>query len=150
VVTNSANSSGPSPLETARLAAARGIRIYTVGLSSPGGPLDTSCQSSDPSGFGGEFQHSPAGPSELHVEALQQIAALTGARYFPASGLTGLRSTFEDAELETILVSEDFEVTFAFLGGLSAMIAFFLAGKSFALKSEWQLTRKWSNMGTGS
>jgi Ca-activated chloride channel family protein len=129
LVTNGINTTGPSPLEAARLAATGGIRIYTVGLSSPNGPLDTSCQSSDPSGFGGEFQHKSAGPSELGVGALKQIAALTGAEYFPASGLSGLKDVFQDAQLQTILVREDIEVMFAFvaLGALLVMISFVLA-----------------------
>lgn len=129
LITNGVNNTGASPLEAARLAAERGIRIYTVGLGSPSGPLDTSCQSSDPSGFGREFQHSTAGPSGLDVDMLQQIAALTGASYFPASGLSGLKNVFQDAQLQTILVSETVELTFAFvvLGGLFALISFILA-----------------------
>ena len=129
LVTNGVNNTGPSPLEAALLAARSGIRIYTVGLSSPSGPLDTSCQSSDPSGFGGEFQHTTAAPGGLDVEALKQIAALTGARYFPASGLSGLKDVFQDAQLQTIWVSVNIELTFAFvaLGGLFAMVSFLLA-----------------------
>jgi Ca-activated chloride channel family protein len=129
LVTSGVNNTGPSPLEAARLAAARGIRIYTVGLSSPNGPLDVSCQSSDPSGFGGEFAHKTAGPGELDVGALQQIADLTGAQYFPASGLSGLKDVFQDGQLQTIVVSEQVEVTFGFsaLGGLFVMISFLLS-----------------------
>ena len=129
LVTNGVNNAGPSPLKAAQVAAERGIRIYTIGLSSPSGPVNTSCQSSDPSGFGREFEHTTAGPSGLDVETLQQIAALTGARYFPASGLSGLKSVFQDAQLQTILVNENFEVTIAFivLGTLFAMFSFLLA-----------------------
>jgi Ca-activated chloride channel family protein len=129
LVTNGANNTGPLPLDAARLAAEQGIRIYTVGLSSPSGPFDTSCQSSDPNGFGGEFQHNTAAPSELDVETLQQIAAVTGARYFPAAGLSGLKDVFQDAHLQTILVSETVEMTFAFViaAALLTMISFFLS-----------------------
>lgn len=129
LVTNGVNNAGPSPLQAAQVAAERGIRIYTVGLSSPGGLVNTSCQSSDPSGFGREFEHPTAGSSELDVEMLQQIAALTGAEYFPARGLSGLQSVFQDAQLQTILVNESFEVTVAFivLGASFAMLSFFMA-----------------------
>jgi hypothetical protein len=60
---------------------------------------------------------------------LKQIAALTGAEYFPASGLSGLKDVFQDAQLQTILVREDIEVMFAFvaLGALLVMISFVLA-----------------------
>ena len=129
LVTNGVNDTGPSPLQAARLAAERGVRIYTVGLSSPSGPLDVSCQSSDPSGFGGEFQHTTAAPGGPDVETLQEIASLTGGEYFAASGLAGLKNVFQETQLQTILVSEDMEVTVAFiaLGALSAMISFFLS-----------------------
>lgn len=128
LVTNGANNTGPSPLEAARLAAERGIRIYTVGLSSPSGPVNTSCQSSDPSGFGGEYEHDVSGTSEVDTKTMQQIADLTGARYFPASGLSGLKNVFQDAQLRRILVIENFEVTVVFiaLGVLFAMISFLM------------------------
>jgi Ca-activated chloride channel family protein len=129
LMTNGANNTGPSPLDAARLAAERGIRIYTIGLSSPSGTFDTSCQSSDPSEFGEGSLHSAAGPGGVDVKTLEQIAALTGATYFPASGLSGLKNVFQDAQLQTILVSEKVEVTVAFvgLGTLFAMISFLMA-----------------------
>jgi len=129
LVTNGVNNVGRSPLDAARLAAERGIRIYTVGLSSPSGPLDVSCQSSDPSGFGAGSQHGAAGPGGVDVKTLKQIAALTGARYFPASGLSGLKNVFQDAQLQKILISEKVEVTVVLiaLGALFAMISFFMA-----------------------
>lgn len=129
LVTNGVNNTGPSPLDAAQLAAERGIRIYTVGLSSPTGALNTSCQSSDPSGFGGEFQADAAEPSVPDVTTLKQIAALTGAKYFPASGLSGLINVFQDVQLQTVLISENFEVTAVFvgLGALFAIISFFTA-----------------------
>ncbi len=128
LVTNGVNTVGRSPLDAARLAAQRGIRVYTIGLSSPTGPLETSCQSSDPSGFGGEFQHGTARPSGVDTKTLKQIAALTGGKYFPASGLSGLKNVFQDARLRKILISEKLEVTVAFvaLGGLFATISFFM------------------------
>jgi len=129
LVTDGANTVGPSPLDAAALAAERGIRIYTVGLSSPSGPVDTSCQSSDPSGFGETSGGGGSGPGGVDAKTLKRIAALTGARYFPASGLSGLKNVFQDAQLRDILVSEAFEVTVAFvaLGGSFAMIAFLMA-----------------------
>lgn len=129
LVTNGINNIGLSPLDAARLAAERGIRIYTVGLSSPSGPLDVSCQSSDPSGLGGESQNLASEPTGPDVEALKQIAALTGARYFPASGLSGLKDVFQEEQLQTVLVSKNFEVTVAFvaLGVLFAVISFCMA-----------------------
>jgi Ca-activated chloride channel family protein len=128
LVTNGANTVGPSPLDAARLAAERGIRIYTVGLSSPTGPVNTSCQTSDPSGFGREFQQAAAETSEPDVMTLQQIAALTGAEYLPASGLSGLENVFQDPQLHTILVSENVELTVVFiaLAALFAMFSFLL------------------------
>ena len=129
LVTNGINNAGLSPLDAARLAAERGIRIYTVGLSSPSGPLDASCQSSDPSGFGGESQNLITGRMGPDVDALEQIASLTGAKYFPASGLSGLKTVFKEEQLQTILVSKNLEITVAFvvLGMLFAVISFCMA-----------------------
>ena len=113
----------------ARLAAERGIRIYTVGLSSSSGPIDTSCQSSDPSGFGGGLQHGATEPGGMDEKTLKQIAALTGAKYFPALGLSGLKNVFQAAQLQHILVSEKIEVAVALvgLGVLFIIISFFMA-----------------------
>lgn len=129
LVTNGVNNTGPSPLHAARLAADRGIRIYTIGLSSPSGPLATSCQSSDPTGFGEGLQHSVAGPSGVDAQTLEQIATLTGGKYFPALGLSGLKNVFQNAHLQSILINESIELTVAFagLGALFAMISFCLA-----------------------
>jgi len=63
------------------------------------------------------------------VKTLKQIATLTGGNYFPASGSSGLKDVFRDPQLQTILVSENAEVTAAFvlLGALFAVISFFMA-----------------------
>lgn len=130
LVTDGVNNAGPSPLDAARLAAERGVRIYTVGLSSPSGPFDVSCQSSDPSEFGENSQSGTAGASSNpDVKMLKQIAAMTGAEYFPASGLTGLKHVFQDAQLREISILQDYEVTFAFagLGAFFAMTSLFAA-----------------------
>ncbi len=129
LVTNGINNIGLSPLDAARLAAERRVRIYTVGLSSPSGSVATSCQSSDPSGFGREYQQNAAVSSGLDVATLKQIAALTSARYFPASGISGLKNVFQDPQLQTILVSENFEgsVIFVGLGAFFAVISFLTA-----------------------
>ena len=128
LVTNGVNNAGSSPLEAARRAAERGIRIYTVGLSSPSGSVNTSCQSSDPSGFGGEYEQDVSVTSAVDAKTMKQIAALTGARYFPASGLSGLKNVFQDAQLQRIMIKENVEVTVLFigLGTLFALISFLM------------------------
>ncbi len=128
LVTNGFNNTGPSPLGAARLAAERGIRIYTIGISSPSGTVNTSCQSSDPSGFGGEYKHDVIGTSGVDTKTMKQIAALTGARYYPALGLSGLRNVFRDSQLPRSMVKENFEVTVVFvaLGVLFAMISYLM------------------------
>jgi Ca-activated chloride channel family protein len=128
LVTSGVNDVGSSPLDAARLAAARGVRVYTVGLSSASGPIDMSCQSSDPSGFGGAPRPGPEEPAGVDANTLRQIAAVTGAAYFPASGLSGLNDVFHNAQLATVLVRENFEVTALFLamGALLALTAFLL------------------------
>ncbi|HVN16933.1 MAG TPA: VWA domain-containing protein, partial [Anaerolineales bacterium] len=130
LVTDGVNDIGPSPLDAAQLAAERGVRIYTVGLNSPGGSIDASCQSSDPFGFGDESKNGTAElTSKVDTRTLEQIASLTGAKYLSASGLPGLKNVFQGIQLQKNLFSEHFEVTFGFvaLGATFAVISFFTA-----------------------
>ena len=60
------------PLEAARLAAAHGLRVHTIGIGAPGGE-----------------------PGEgLDADTLEAIAARTGGRYFPAPDAESLRAAY--------------------------------------------------------
>ncbi|WP_116364377.1 vWA domain-containing protein [Parahaliea mediterranea] len=69
--------SSVQPLDAARLAQTLGIRIYTIGIGADRLTL--------PGLFGSSFGSRQVNPSaELDEEGLQQIADLTGGRYFRA------------------------------------------------------------------
>jgi Ca-activated chloride channel homolog len=69
--------SSVKPLDAARLAADQGIRIYTIGIGAE--------QMTVPGLFGSSFGARQINPSaELDEEGLQEIAKLTGGRYFRA------------------------------------------------------------------
>ena len=61
LLTDGASNAGPEPLEAAKQAAARGLRVYTIGFGTAlGGELDASCRQqflgnepNIPGGFGG-------------------------------------------------------------------------------------------------
>jgi len=69
--------SSVKPLEAAQLAASLGIRIYTIGIGADALTL--------PGLFGSSFGSRQVNPSaELDEAGLQEIAALTGGKYFRA------------------------------------------------------------------
>jgi Ca-activated chloride channel family protein len=71
---------GSEPLEAARKAAAAGIRVYTIGIGSTGGsPIPAE------GGRSGEYRKNAQGEivlSRLDAGTLEQIAQMTGGRYF--------------------------------------------------------------------
>ena len=80
------------PLEAARAAGREGIRVYTIGIGSPGGELIPDSRTP------GQFLRDSQGRvvrSRLDEVTLQRIAVETGGRYY--------RSTAGELELEQIL-----------------------------------------------
>jgi Ca-activated chloride channel family protein len=127
LLVDGANSGGPPPLDAARAAADRGVRIFTIGFGTPNGPEAESCQSSDPSEFGaGAVSASQGGsrdlPRGVDEALLKRIAATTGGAYYAASSADELRGvllrlpTRLSYERESINVS----VGFAAAGALFA------------------------------
>ena len=128
------NSAGPPPLDAARAAADRGVRIYTIGFGTASGAGPASCQSSDPSEFG------PAGviasqggsrdlPRGIDEATLKRIATTTGGAYYAASSADELRSVL--LQLPTHLSfkreSMNVSVVFAATGALLATTALMLS-----------------------
>lgn len=66
-----------SPLTSARLAEALGIRLYTIGIMTPSGLA------------------SPFGRPEVNEAALREMAELTGGRFFAATGPDALVQVYE-------------------------------------------------------
>jgi Ca-activated chloride channel family protein len=120
------------PLEAAKLAAETGIRIHTIGIGADEMTL--------PGLFGSSFGRRQVNPSaELDEESLQNIAALTGGRYFRArnpqelADIYQLLDQLEPVEQETTLYRP--RQALGYLPLLGAL------GLSFAL-ALWQWQRR--------
>lgn len=80
--------SSVQPLDAARLAADLGIRIYTIGIGADSMTM--------PGLFGSSFGSRQVNPSsELDEAGLQQIAQLTGGKYFRARNPAELASIYQ-------------------------------------------------------
>lgn len=92
LLTDGANNSGIlPPLKAAELAKFDDIKVYTIGLGAE----------SDPNARGAFFNVNPS--SDLDEGTLQEIAELTGGRYFRATDPQSLQSIYETInKLETV------------------------------------------------
>jgi Ca-activated chloride channel family protein len=98
---------GVDPLDAARLAADRGVRVFTVGFgTAEGGMVD----------FGGGWMR-----TQLDEETLEAIASITGGRYFNAQTEADLRSAYEALTTQFVAETRRTEVT-----AIGAALAFVL------------------------
>lgn len=110
------NNEQPDPLAAARVAAERGVRVYTVGLGSPSG---TTLH------VNGFTVH-----TSLDEELLQQIAQLTGGAYFSAQSTQQLTDIYNKLSPELVIKPAQMEVT-SILTGASGLL--FLLGGLYSL-----------------
>ncbi|WP_454726265.1 MULTISPECIES: VWA domain-containing protein [Cupriavidus] len=97
---------GPDPAEAARMAAQRGVRVYTVGFGAPGGTADESNLS---------FY------MQLDETALRAVAALTGGEYFQAGSAADLSRVYRQLSARFALERRETEVG-ALLAGAAALL----------------------------
>lgn len=137
LLTDGANTQGTDPQLAARLAAARHVRVFTIGFGTtspaplvcPGRQLDD--------GFGGFGGPGPGGggfdggPNPLRIDerALQQIAKTTGGSYHRATNADELKSALDSLPSRFSLVRQqvDLAAWFAAAGGLLVTVAVGLA-----------------------
>lgn len=104
---------GPDPLEAARMAADRGVRVFTVGFGTKeGGTI--------PGWEGMGFY------VRLDEETLKAVANITGADYFHAATATDLRKIYQNLNSKFALEKQDTEVSALFSG--VAVVLLILAG----------------------
>lgn len=109
---------GVEPLDAARLAADRGIRVFTVGFGTPtGGIID----------FGGGMMR-----TQLDEETLQAIADMTGAKYFHAASEADLKEAY--GSLTAQFVSETKRTEVSAVAAAAALVLLVIAG---ALSLMW-------------
>lgn len=108
LLTDGRNTTGPAPIEAARMAAERGVRVYTVGFGTSNG-----------STVGGEgwsiFMR-------FDEEALRAIADITHADYFYAGTAEDLRKIYQGLNATLVLERNETELT-ALFTALAALLA---------------------------
>jgi Ca-activated chloride channel homolog len=106
---------GPNPIEAARLAADHGVRIYTVGIGTSDGQILTS------EGWSMRVR--------LDEDALKTIADMTHGAYFHASNATGLNTVYQSLNTRLSLETRQVEITslLAAAAGIVALVAAFLS-----------------------
>jgi Ca-activated chloride channel family protein len=110
------NTTQPDPIEVAKLAVDRGIRIDTVGIGSPEG---TELE------IDGFHVH-----TALDEAVLRQISAMTGGTYHGAGSPADLESVYDEVETRLVVRTEPIEVTSLFVG---AGVLVLLAGAASSL-----------------
>jgi Ca-activated chloride channel family protein len=105
------NNESPDPTAAAQTAANEGVRIYTVGIGSPGGATVT---------VDGFQLH-----TQLDQATLQQISDQTGGTYYGATDTQQLRSIYDNLDTQMVVQPQLIEIT-ALLAGAAALL--FLAG----------------------
>ncbi|GMV02711.1 MAG: VWA domain-containing protein [Burkholderiaceae bacterium] len=117
------STTGPDPIEAARLAAERGVRIYTVGIGTPNGEILV--------GDGWSMR------VRLDEEALQAIAQVTRGTYFYAGTAAELKTVYETMNSKMVLERRENEVTALFSAGaavaalLAALLSMLWFGRVF-------------------
>ncbi|OGA73503.1 MAG: ABC transporter ATP-binding protein [Betaproteobacteria bacterium RIFCSPLOWO2_12_FULL_65_14] len=117
LLTDGRRTTGPDPLDAARMAAERGIRVFTVGFgSASGGPAMIE-------GYSIYMM--------FDEETLKAIASLTGADYFHAASADELKKIYESLTSRFVMEREEREVS-ALFSAVAALLALAAGGLSLA------------------
>ncbi len=133
VLTDGANTQGPEPATAAGAAAARGVRVFTIGFGTTA-PTRMACTGQQAGGWagggyggGGGFGRERSGRSPLVIDedALKQVATTTGGQYYRAQNADQLAEALGDLPSHVTVVRRDVDVAswFAGLGGLLVVAA---------------------------
>ena len=89
LLTDGQRTTGPDPLEAAKLAADRGVRVFTVGVGTPQGEVI---------GFEGWSMR-----VRLDEDTLKKIAGITHGEYFYAGTAVDLKKVYETLNTKLVL-----------------------------------------------
>jgi Ca-activated chloride channel family protein len=130
VLTDGANTQGVEPKTAAQEAAARRVRVYTIGFGTTT-PAPMVCDASQIGdglgggpfgGGGGRFGGGGGrgGPLVADYDSLKQVAATTGGQFYSAQDATQLQSALGDLPRAITVTHKhmDLAAWFAGLGGL--------------------------------
>jgi Ca-activated chloride channel family protein len=139
LLTDGASNAGPVPVEAAEAAAARGVRVYTIGFgtadpNSERPPCGLQFIGNEPNatGFPGDRGGGGGGGGfrrAIDEETLIAVAEATGGTYYPAESADELHTVFQNLPTNLITRHEIMEISVAFvaLGALLVAAAILLA-----------------------
>jgi Ca-activated chloride channel family protein len=107
LLTDGQTTTGPDPVDAARLAAERGVRVFTVGVGTPDGQILT--------GEGWSIR------VRLDEDALKVIADMTRAEYFFAGNAPDLKRIYEGLNSKLVMERKMTEITALFTGVAAAL-----------------------------
>jgi len=115
MLTDGQRTTGPDPLDAAKMAADRGVRVYTVGIGTTAG---------ETIGFEGWSMR-----VRLDEATLKNIATLTQAEYFYAGTAEDLKKVYQSLSSKLVVEKKETEIT-ALFAGAGALLALLGAGLS--------------------
>ncbi len=107
LLTDGQATTGPDPIESARIAADRGVRVYTVGIGTQGGET-----------IGAEGWSMRV---RLDEESLKTIANVTRGEYFYAGTATDLQKIYKNLNTKLFFEQKETEVTAMFVAAAAAL-----------------------------
>lgn len=102
LLTDGRATAGPDPIESARLASERGVRVFTVGLGNPNGGA--------------------RGGMQFDEETLKTIADVTQGKYFSAASSVQLNEVYKSLNTQLVMERQETEITALFVA-LAAVLA---------------------------
>jgi Ca-activated chloride channel homolog len=117
LLTDGQTTTGPDPVDAARLAAERGVRVFTVGVGTDSGQILT--------GEGWSMR------VRLDEDALKAIADLTRAEYFYAGSAMDLKKVYQSLRSKLVMERKETEIT-ALFSAIAAATVLLSAGLSLA------------------
>jgi Ca-activated chloride channel family protein len=112
LLTDGQRTAGPETMQAAKMAADRGVRVFTVGFGTPAGEV---------LGFEGwSFR------ARLDEEALKAVANATRGEYFRAGSATDLAQVYEMLNARIVFEKKQMEIT-AFFSAAAAALALLAA-----------------------
>jgi len=108
LLTDGQTTTGPDPIEAARMAADRGVRVYTVGIGTQSGEL-----------IGAEGWSMRV---RLDEQSLKTIANLTQAEYFYAGNAPDLQKIYKNLNTRLFFEQKETEIT-ALFSAAAAIVA---------------------------
>jgi Ca-activated chloride channel family protein len=115
LLTDGQRTTGPDPMEAARMAAERGVKVYTVGIGTKAG---------ETIGFEGWSMR-----VRLDEETLKAISNATRANYFYAGTAEDLKQVYQGLSSRLVVETKETEVS-ALLAAAGALLVLLAAGLS--------------------